>query len=57
MWFIFHREQSHSYGKRAPQTYFTNVWQNQSDRGGCKFFFLLLLSLRGFESLSKYVHR
>lgn len=30
------REQSYTYGKRTPQTYFTNVWENQSDRGGCR---------------------
>lgn len=56
MWFIFHREQSHSYGKRTPKHILQmsgKITPTEADVSS----FLLLLSLRGFESLSKYVHR
>lgn len=30
---FFNREQSHTFGKKTSQKYFTNVWENQSDKG------------------------
>lgn len=46
MWFMFNREQSHTYGKRTPIRLFTNVWKNQSDRDDCKFFFAIAFATR-----------